>query len=326
VLIAASICTVAPEGEGLHPRAYAQLKEVLIDSSAEQKKKLLHSSLFQLLHSLFPNGKADGKLSKGELRKVLKEYQTELDGAVDIARRHSAGIKAYFGRDPELQQIPPIRLVAEGPPSATTDSLYTTITIELLRDNLAAGVTDAKILSFAPATRDQLITDLYSLEENIRKAPASKKWTVIILNGEDSDRLSTLEDALDNFERGYVDATVFMLEHELGHKVLGHLDQPRSCSNIREQELAADRFAMYLIGLHAGETARKWLSPNVVPKINVVQPDITPSDVFFERSYRLAGFEDPNVSGCGYPPVAERMRLARAPYDDGYRAGFGNGP
>src|SRR5260370_3562629 len=112
VLSVTVFCIIALGNEGLCPKAYSKVKEVHIDSSAETKKELLESFVFQLLHSLYPNGRADSSLSAGQLRKILKEYQAELEGAVSTSRRHSAAIRTYFGHEPELQHIPKLRVLA----------------------------------------------------------------------------------------------------------------------------------------------------------------------------------------------------------------------
>jgi len=295
--------------------AYPQLKEIHIDSSAERKKHLLDSRFFQLLHFLYPNGTKNSHFSS----KLNKMYQNKLNEGVLVAEKYKPAFAHYFTEELQFERIPTLRLVAESDPSANIDRSHINVTIALLRDNLAAGVTDEKIVSYSPLSRDKLISDLFALERQIKKTEVGN-WTFRITDGTDQDELLALQDAFNRVEGGYDDATTFMLYHELGHKVLGHLDRPRTCAVVPEEELAADRFAMYLMGIKLGEQEAMMSRPNSVPRFSCLAAEPETTNVFLERSYRLAGFEQAN--GCQYPPLAERIRGSQGPIVEGYKVGI----
>lgn len=293
--------------------AYPQLKEIHIDSSAETKRKLLDSRFFQLLHFLYPDGMTNTHFSS-QLRKT---YQQQLNESVLLAQKYKPAFAHYFSQDPQFERIPTLKLIAESSPSANIDRSHINVTIALLRDNLAAGVTDANVI-YAPSSRDELISDLFRLEKQIKVTEAGK-WTFLIDNDTHRDKLEDLLDAFNDVEGGYQEATTFMLYHELGHKVLGHLDSPRTCAVVPDEELAADKFAMYLMGIELGERWAKRSSPNSVPRFSCIAAEPEATNLFLERSYRLAGFEQ--SGGCQYPPLAERIRSSQGPYIEGYKVG-----
>jgi len=304
------------------PRGSPQVHEVHINSSAEEKREILKSFLFEILNDLYPHGASSkSQPSDKRLRKIETDYQSELDTDVDVAKRYASSVRAYFAQELELQNIPTLKISRTGIATAQTDSRHITIDVELLKVNLAAGVSDAKVLTVTPADRDKLISDLFELKKSIKSAP-SGHWTVQLDDENDENSLLNLEDKMTHFRDAYSQAVSFVIGHELGHKILGHLNRGCECSKTVEHELSADRFAMFIIGLHEGEVIQKLRRENFPANPS----DTSPSGVFFERSYRLAGFEGVSGCGCEYPAVAERIRVANEPFDAGYKIGFESPP
>jgi hypothetical protein len=321
ILLTTSIFSLFLGGEPFAASSeVSQIHEVHVNSSAEEKRELLKSFLFMVLTDLYPKGpEGTVRPSDRQIRKIAAIYQDELDADVDVAKRYAPLLRKYFEQDPELTDIPTLSVGYTGVAFAQTNSKHITIDVELMRVNLAAGVADAKVLSSNPADRGKLVSDLFELKRNIKNA-SSGHWIVLMGDEDNPNSLLNLAGKMIEFRDAYSQAMSFVIAHELGHKVLGHLNRGCDCSKTIEQELAADRFAMFIIGLHEGEVVRKLRNENVPANASTT----IPSDIFLERSYNLAGFEGLSECGCDYPAVAQRILLANEPFSAGYKIGLKN--
>jgi hypothetical protein len=163
---------------------------------------------------------------------------------------------------------------------------------------------------------DQLLQGFLDFRENTRDAKSGNLLGDLIGGG---DRLS---DMIDNAEKSdqiqsrYLGTVIFVIAHELGHQVLRHNGacDTGKCDAFAARELAADRYAGYLLGM--------MLAPLHVGFMGLMTDDppyqLNGSKVFFDDAFNRIGFVDPSKSACNcaYPNSETRKKVSQAATDE----------
>lgn len=151
-------------------------------------------------------------------------------------------------------------------------------------------------------------TNSIRLLEELHKAVSTGKVKSLIKDAKNDSSIDNLVDFTIQsryLEVEYFGTLMFMLAHEQGHYVLGHLDRDLNCAQKGDVELEADRYAAYLLAIIVQPIALSAENPDGDVHISVTVPDYAAN--FFDVAYRRAGFST-TVGKCEYPATERRKQ------------------
>ncbi|WP_020683953.1 ImmA/IrrE family metallo-endopeptidase [Marinobacterium rhizophilum] len=304
-------------------------------SSGEMKKAMQDSFIFRSADMFYPDGVPDDLDALPELkRKQVKQIQEVLEiflaGVQKANTEQHEDLSQLFQRDVKENFDAWLVLLNEGQPISQIDpSGEITIDVKIAqafyRTALIAGLTDSSVgggnfmsRRFAgdDTTEADIIREFLEIKETVDN---TRGQTMIgdVFEGLSDDDMDgswfTMTDMASDstaVEEHYFPPMTFLLAHEYGHAVLGHLDAMRGmddddCEEFHNMESEADLYAMLVQILHIrknnpGAFAFPLWSAKIENSLGYQD--------FFKYTFNLSGFTTEGVAACSHPDPEERRQ------------------
>ncbi len=293
------------------------------------------SFIFTSADMFYPNGVPDDPDALPELnRRQVKQIADVLEVFLEAIKRahsnHHEQLSHLFQRDVEESFDAKLVLLNEGAPISQIDPSGT-ITIDVkiaqafYRTALITGLTDtsvggANFMSRRFSGNDTTEADVIREFLEIKETVESTKGRTIIGDIFDEIRrddfegswftMADMAQASSAVERHYFPPMTFLLAHEYGHGVLGHLEAmpdigEDECEVFHEMESEADAYAILVQMLHIRETNPGAFAFPLLP--SGVLDSLGFRD-FFEYTFELSGFTTEGVAACSHPDPEDRRK------------------
>jgi hypothetical protein len=311
-------------------------------SSADMKRQMESSFLFAGAELFYPAGLPADPASLPDLGPAeIAQLQRQLSATLDSLRRTHALIGPVLGRQLErpipLEAAVRVAVVDTGRPVARIApdgeisldvkvvqamfraALVSTFETEILLPRVAAGETDVMANIGNAEGQRVAVREMLALKaqvEHLEGRSILREAWVSVRSEEGSSDYSVMQTAFERSnvaERSYRTQQIFLLGHELGHAVLGHLEPgvaEHGCDTLGRAEEEADLYAAFALAISTPADAVQDLFGLFGRSLAEGLKDM------FGHTYEFAGFAAPTVAArC--PPLdpAERGRKVREAFD-----------
>jgi hypothetical protein len=298
--------------------------------SKQLKANLMKSWLITFSQILYPEDTAKENsypvLSDESLTQLEALLNQDLDHLTDLHSRNVARLENFMDHKMPSNVLGHVRVENQGRPVASSvvdeqGRIEIRIDVEILQATFAASLANAmreNSLGLDKKTDFQLLSEFLEARKKLMEAKGKGTFGDFadIVKDRDSD-LDSIEDFWSNLidiQPRYEGAILFLMAHELGHFVLGHHGAScdlSKCEEFSSRELAADKYAGYLLGALVGPTYLTAFA------FDSSFQALTGFDVFFVDAYGRAGFDSggPVQCSCPYPKTDLRIETARNALD-----------
>jgi hypothetical protein len=290
-------------------------------SSSRMRQDLLDSFLFKSADVFYPEGRlpAPGeypRLGPSQARDVEKTYVAVLEAVQRAHERHRDRLFATVGHPLGSASRIRARITNTGQANARLESngdlsVDVRIAQAIYRATLIAGLQDRSLTGAAfmsgetgPRSEDDLLREFLEMKKTVQETHG-RTTLGDLTSGADLDspfsRMTKLSFKSAGIEQHYVSQMYFVMAHEVGHQVLGHIDRLRSggrlsCEEAREMEAEADAYGILLYALETPQESLPLMGSS------------SGFDDFFAYAYDLSGFASSAVA-CDHPDPESRRQF-----------------
>lgn len=280
------------------------------ESSGAMKNRIVNSWLFKSSDIFYPTDTARAgfvRLSPDSVKSLEREVQTVLAGLVNVSDALRSQSTHYFGKTIPAVGGARVYLASndEAVARSSVDSrgrLEIALDVRVLQALLRATLA-ARFGSANAADDDAKVAEFLELRKSTKEARSGTIFGDVLGS---SDRWFEMVD-LDRKNQAvlgdYLGTLMFLLSHELGHRVLGHHAlrcDSAACEPFATRELEADRYATFILAYYLGPFAS-------------MLGYTTGMDTFFKYAYERIGFRESAGGSCDcrYPAIEARITASR---------------